>query len=418
MCECRCCIVGQSATGGIQIEPQVVEPEPVRCQNCDEVEADCGCERCGACDLRIDDECECNRCESCDLVVDHDCECLTCENCGVRFSEEDEDCCTSCRYCAGCISRGRVDHGVCSECEECFERGAHNHCEQCGIADCCRDFNCPNEGEICGNCTNCCECESPETNPIKPYSSRQYPVSIPAEHTVPHNFLYIGTENETEAKTRERLQSAAAYLHEHFGKKILMKEDGSLGEYGVELVTGKLSLEEQAKLWHALCYAAVEQGLRSWNYKSTGLHVHLSRAFFTQLALGKFIVFINSDHPVIRKHITQLAGRESASYAHVQKKILGRGCLQSDGRYQAVNLEPRYTVEVRIFKGTLNAEHVLADIQFCHAAAMWCSQNSIADCESWNSFWAFVLRAENSKQYKQLITFFNHRATTNTMEER
>jgi hypothetical protein len=227
---------------------------------------------------------------------------------------------------------------------------------------------------------------------------------------VPANYLYLGVEVETEAEDSDDRNDAAQKIDAAHADFILMKEDGSLN-CGIELVSGKYGLDAHGQLWPKLCETATKAGLRSWKHKSTGMHVHLSRAFFTQLGLGKLIVFINSDNPDVRRHIRSLAGRDSSHYAQIEKKKLACGCLRSANRYEAVNLCNAKTVEIRIFKGTLKSDHILANLQFCHAVASWTAQCSIQDCENWDSFFAYVLN--HRKSYKQLVAFF----TTQSRED-
>lgn len=348
------------------------------------------CERCE----NEEEDCDCILCDCCSLYIDHGCECSTCNHCGERFNA-DEDGCSRCDYCQSCIDRGRVEHYTCANCGRCHS-GDRGHCFDCGNADCCASFACDEES----HCTDCCDHEESRSY-VQSYGCRDYPSSIPS--VASRNFLYLGVENETEVISTSELDDVACLIHDKHSHEILMKEDGSL-DNGIELVSGKYSLEAHQALWPRLCETAVKAGLRSWKHSTTGLHVHLSRRFFSQLALGKFVVFINSDNQEVRRNIRKLAGRDSNGYACIEKKKLTQ-IHGENGRYEAVNLTNSATIEVRIFKGTLKASHVLADIEFCHAVAYWVSQCSILECESWLSFWAYVLK--NKKQYRNLVAFFD-----------
>lgn len=355
-------------------ENEEEEEEIPTCPRCEETEEDC----------------ECSLCENCDEYLDHGCECQTCQNCDERFNS---DGCERCGYCQRCIDRGRVDHYTCDGCGSCHNGDRHS-CNNCGHADCCASFSCSEES----HCEDCCSCRP---SFVRSYSCREYPDSIPAN--APRSFLYTGVEVETEANSDSILTSASDKIHHKHGHEVLMKEDGSL-DNGIELVTGKYSLEAQQALWPRLAETATKAGLRSWKHETTGLHVHLSRRFFSQLALGKFVVFVNSDNATIRRNLRKLAGRDSNSYACISKKTLCKAIHSDSERYEAVNLTNSATIEVRIFKGTLKASHILADIEFCHALAYWVRECSILRCESWEEFWAYVLK--NKKQYRNLVNFF------------
>lgn len=340
----------------------------------------------------------CERCEETEI----DCVCATCPVCEHLFYREDAESC-SCRiYCSSQCGE-RDDHYHCEYCGSATD-GAVT-CSDCGHGECCRHFSCHD----CTRCENCCTCspEEPEGSEyVRTSSCRDYPVSNPT--TAPYKpFLFSGVELEIECENNDQLDAVAKDL-QVYERRILLKEDGSL-DCGFEIVTGKNSLEAQQALWPLVAAVARKSGARSWKHSTTGLHVHLSRNWFTPLTLGKFLVFMNS--PATRTPVIRLAGRECPGYAEIQEKKLMDYQGKSKNRYEAVNLTNSATIEVRIFKGTLNTDHILADIEFCYAAANWAAQVSTAQCESWESFWAYVLLRK--KEYRHLIAFFGedfHRA--------
>ena len=376
--------------------PQPEESEELaECPDCGNDDArQCQCADCEQCAAL----CRCTNCEECE----ESCDCVTCGNCGDRVSEY---ACSDCQYCDRCIQNGRVDHYSCGGCGECFNPDQTNCCGECGRAECCRDFsgNCEN-----GHCTRCCangcECEADEEtcNHIHSYSCRRYPPASPPVDSVPPTFLYVGVELETECPEGVSRRDASLAIYEHYSHRILQKEDGSLNN-GIEFVTGKLSLEEHKKLWPTVCETAVQAGLRSWKHKTTGLHVHLSRSHFSSLDIGKLVCFINSSDLAIRANLRKLAGRASTGYSEIKHKKIGCAHRSCETRYEAVNLTNDATVEIRIFKGTLNPSRILADIEFCHALAGYVKHISIAELESWPNFLAFT--KSQGKPYKNFLQF-------------
>lgn len=224
----------------------------------------------------------------------------------------------------------------------------------------------------------------------------------------------MGTEIEGECKPNDEPGEVAQIIHDKHSDRLLLTEDGSLSN-GFEMVTGKLSLEVHQSMWPEISKTCIAAGLRSWKHSSTGMHVHMSRNWFTPLAIGKLLVFINSE--ANRKHIVKLAGRESASYAAMKKKKF-TDCTCAESRYEAVNLTNSKTIEIRIFKGTLNSDHILANLEFCHATAHFVAQCSMQDCEDWTKFLAFL--CTDRKLYRHLIAFLHVTCPTetpNTKEE-
>jgi hypothetical protein len=266
-----------------------------------------------------------------------------------------------------------MDECCCSYCE---------HCEQ------------SYEGEFCPN-----GCDL-----IRDYSTkveRLYP-AIPPFSPDTNGLLRLGVELEVEAKG-DTIDGAEAVLARREAKNwIICKSDGSLTD-GFEVVTVPSILEEHTKRWPVLLQA-LRRHTTSWNNKTTGLHVHLSRAFFTQLEIAKFVVFMNAE--ATRPYVISLAGRSSPKYAALKKKELGDIDVSHSDRYEAVNLQNNKTIEVRIFKGTLNTEHVLADIEFCDALARWVKINTLEQCESWHDFMAYVTEQGN---YPNLVDYMTER---------
>ncbi len=306
------------------------------------------------------------------------------------------------------------------EVEECGSCGDSDggRCEHCSAWLCCIS---PCAYDSCDRCRGCCNCEEPESGPIYEAHCRNYPRPQPA--VAPYKgFLYLGVELEVECGEDDR-ESVASEIAENHSRTLILKEDGSLSN-GFEMVTGPFALEVHQKEWPKMAATAIDAGARSWKHSTTGLHVHLSRAFFTPLVLGKLLVFLNSTKT--RPHLVRLAGRESPDYAAMKKKELydvfryrmdwdeGRRCevhgsrrsTRCEGggaRYEVLNLLNDATVEIRLFKGTLNVQHILANIEFAHAAAHWTTECSIQECEDWGVFWAYVLN--HKKLYRNLVGY-------------
>ena len=220
-------------------------------------------------------------------------------------------------------------------------------------------------------------------------------------------FLWMGVELEAECPRADTMEAAKS-IYDTFGEgswdsRVVLSYDSSL-DSGFETITGPMSLEEHAKLWPELAPALAKAGMRSHAYHSTGMHVHVSKNFHTQLELGKMLVFLNS--PKTRDNVTRIAGRTSAEYAAISPKKLTtayRG--ENYSRYEALNTTNSSTNEFRIFKGTLKTGRILANIEFVHALSMYVKQCSIRVCEDWPLFWAYVLK--NRSIYRNLIAHFD-----------
>jgi hypothetical protein len=157
---------------------------------------------------------------------------------------------------------------------------------------------------------------------------------------------------------------------------------------------------EKFKAWN------IDSDYYAWNGGKCGMHVHMDSKAFTKLTLGKFIMFINADSNA--DFIRKLAGRhalrdeQARSYCAVEhqpsmenasKALKGK----SNSRYYMVNttclrrleadrLGVQFvgerdfnTIELRIFRASLKKSRLLAQIEFTHAAVMFCRVASMRD---------------------------------------
>jgi len=200
--------------------------------------------------------------------------------------------------------------------------------------------------------------------------------------------------------------SAAESVRSRLGSSYcIIKSDGSLPSNGFEVVTSPHGLAthiEKFKTWE------IDPAYRAWNTGKCGMHVHIDSRAFTQLTLGKFLMFINSNGNV--DFIRKIAGRhpsvddQARSYCAAEhqsiltnpkKAVKGK----SGERYRMVNMcnlggreaqrlglsmdnsyNGKYnTVELRIFRASLKKERLLAQIEFTHASVMFCRVASWRD---------------------------------------
>jgi len=220
---------------------------------------------------------------------------------------------------------------------------------------------------------------------------------------------YFGIELEMEAPDDENpLPEGVRIIKNRLGERVYLKEDSSI-EHGFEMVTHPHTLQEFKDNfdWKTLDVLARE-GWRSWHTDTCGLHVHVSRSAFEsshnrvnrhQLAFIKFIY----DN---QRAVQALAGRAS-DYA----KFNDKGNLVSklehgvgDGHFSAVNTDPEATLEIRVFKGSLNPTRVLSAIEFVHAVIEHTRHMKIEPKKkplAWTKFISYV--TANEDLYPHLI---------------
>lgn len=188
--------------------------------------------------------------------------------------------------------------------------------------------------------------------------------------------LYIGFELEVEfpdcfyrndALLNPALQSDWWYI----------KEEASLDPSGIEVVSHPMSYEwflshrfEIMEMMIALKkeYARV--------HNDCGLHIHLSRWSFTKKHLLKFQRFIYSNPTFIRKLanrpkyvLDKWAALDETEPEMIRKAKLSVVYADDDNKNTAVNLCHKNSVEIRIFKSSLDYHNVFRNIEFC--LALW-----------------------------------------------
>ena len=220
----------------------------------------------------------------------------------------------------------------------------------------------------------------------------------------PHGDFLMGIEFEMETKEGNSVNDAVSDVRNQLGELYCVcKSDGSLGSYGLEIVTAPRGLAE-----HINCFKNwdVKSHYRAWDTKRCGLHVHIDSHAFTQMTLGKFLMLINSESNV--EFIRKIAGRhpntddQARSYCaseHQSILVNPKKAVKdkSHERYRMVNLQNlgykeskrltglstydgKYdTVELRIFRASLSKPRMLAQIEFTHACVVFCRVASWRD---------------------------------------
>ncbi len=127
-------------------------------------------------------------------------------------------------------------------------------------------------------------------------------------------------------------------------------------------------------------------GYRSWDTDTCGLHVHASRTSFVDRShLWKWTYLINKNN----KECIELAGRNShyAQFYGVKptSDIVLRKA-QPRERYVAINLNPKHTVEVRIFKGSLRIPRVKTALDFMQSTIEFANKLTIKEASGGNTW--------------------------------
>jgi len=352
--------------------------------------------RCTACDERyingsmgsyansVNGRDVCNKCWELIKANDESIDWTTCDDCGTYVRDD--------RRFSDALWSAHRDMYLCNSCYEC-----DIECSDCGM-----DYL-ESDGHNCDD-------PHEEDNGSRYIHSYGYK---PSPRFFGDTLYHLGLELEVEAKDGD-YNWGAEYVYNQVHDRAYLKYDGSLRN-GFEIVSHPHSLEEFQKEfpWHILDELKTN-GFRSWNTRTCGIHVHVSRRAFKrgswiqeEAHQIKFMKLIYDN----QRQVQRLAGRES-SYAKfddkgkiVQKVKAG---YQTSGRYSAINTENDSTIEVRVFRGTLRKERVLSALEFVHAAVEYTRNLKMVASEkplSWIKFIGYV--SDNSKQYPNLFLVIN-----------
>lgn len=225
--------------------------------------------------------------------------------------------------------------------------------------------------------------------------------------------LYFGIELEqSHADCGDRdnnVDSCLDILNDYDENNVFLKEDSSLNR-GFEMVSHPRTLNS----WHEFFPKIEEYFEQAQNYNdgknngaSDGLHIHISRKGMSTPHIIRFGAFIAA----CQDEITILARRTSDQWAkHYKKPETAHDCRETASqysRYVAVNWCNSSTVELRVFRSTLDVIEFYAAIEFAHAAYQFTKNCinivQIINNNPWQDFMAYV---KNNERYSRLVEFF------------
>jgi hypothetical protein len=200
-------------------------------------------------------------------------------------------------------------------------------------------------------------------------------------------------------------------VESHLGDLAYFKEDGSLND-GFEIVTHPMTLAYAHSMNWAWTQGLLDKGYRSWDRSTCGLHVHVDRRGFNgRLHQYSFTLLLMRN-----KALSYLiAGRQGNSYASFDKSVRTeipkhlKGQDNYAQRYSAVNVLPTATLEVRMFRGSLKKERILAALEYVHSAVEYSrGARSGVGAEEYLTAPAFIQWLRGNKAlYPNLLSYIN-----------
>ena len=306
------------------------------------------------------------------LVQEKEMDVVICSDCGKKMLNSSNVVKTEngTKYCHECVERLNI--GTCKICGKIHKRKQIEMTQDTLLKgyklgdkidicnDCCNTYY--NYCEDCSNLirkpkTRCYKCES---SLILNYSTKPEPMfkTMRNENTK----LYFGWEWEVEVKGNPR---DVSYIANTKGRGLMYcKHDSSINN-GVEIVTHPMTynfFKSRSKFFRELFSDIKKAGGHSYDMENTGVHIHISRAGFKNEEH-----IINFTKCIYQKDYSEfIALRKGNHYAHYHDfstPCIKRQLINPGDRYRAVNFCNRNTIEVRIYKGTINYDSLLMYIQ-------------------------------------------------------
>lgn len=321
-----------------------------------------------------------------------------CYECGERYLKDDLKGYKNDLYCKDCFNKLFF---VCSHCNNTFKKGyecvsdinGKSYCEDC-------------YGDLFANCEGCGEefyrddlnyddynsvyyCNDcwQENSIIKSYTYRPKPVFAKEPY---ENTLYMGFELEVEAEKSVRglAERLKGFLEDKgIEDRFYFKDDGSLTN-GFEIVshpsTTKIYRKYQLK---AMLDFLKKQKATSYEKGTCGLHFHLDRKFFSGKEELKLKLLFANCIPQLKK----LSQRKDYQFCKLNtcsdyslKDYKNRQYYQEE-KYEAINYNNDTTIEIRLFRGTLDYERFLVSMQFTEAISNFVKEVSCLSMK-WDIF--------------------------------
>lgn len=388
------------------------------------------------------------QCTSCDTEIDEG---------DVFMDDSGNALCQDCvRMCDRCESSGSIDddwHTVdrtYNWCDNCTDYNAR-YCDNCQeytteyvveIEDRSGNFceGCASDAYFCDNCDRYymdgCDqgCDGDFEDNSRIIHDYSYRPDAIFHSTDKGERLYFGIEIEVEAPRNRQESSTYAQRLEPL-ELAYLKNDGSLS-CGFEIVTHPMShdfyMNEADELWETLEKLRTEYRVKSWDATTCGLHIHISRTGFSSGAhMHRFLNLVYSN----QSFYEALAGRSSERWAKFDDIIRHEWVRDENGervsdentggykftrkrtfkdkiehgretdRYSAVNMQNRETLEMRIFRGTVNPDTVKAQLDLAHASVEYTRTLSVKQvidgALTQSAFIQYI--SENESLYPRLV---------------
>ncbi len=320
---------------------------------------------------------------------------VRCHDCGNIMLRDDEDIltydgnyyCPNCTFeCYGCGKILPLSHSYPVEdssslyCESCYDNETY-HCASCGNHYRYEDSLHYSEHDDADYCSNCYDERGSilgDYHDFKEYGSIRF-LGEEARNDSP----YIGFELEVDSHDYVDVNDAVNDVRSllpcddffHF------EHDGSLSDNGFEQISQPCSLAYHLSLtstYRQVFKTLISHGERSHDISSCGFHCHIDRTFFNgkqDSSIAKLLYIFEKfkDELLLFSRRTSYQVSDWCSFRKTENTSANwikntvkdsKGYLPHDERYHAINLTNSETIEIRLWRGTLNISTFIATLKF------------------------------------------------------
>ena len=330
-------------------------------------------------------------------------------------------------------------------CERCYDDNTCV-CESCGdrmwTDDDCGDSYI----SLCEGCRNeyytrCCCCNSIISNDDAYYAENddyeeeaycqtcynKYPHSIHSYSYKPEPIFYgngpryIGVELEIDKGGKDNENADDIMDAVNIGDELIyIKSDGSLDD-GLEIVTHPMTLDfhKNEMPWNSLSEKALSLDYLSHQTGTCGLHCHVNRNSFGEEkekqdeCISRVLYFVEHHWEELLKFSRRTESQMNKwaaryGFKSSPKEVMESAKKNTDiGRYACVNLTNYYTIEFRMFRGTLKDNTILATLELVDLICQMSLDKSDEEMSalSWTDFVSEI----SCEAYPELITYLKER---------
>ena len=292
-------------------------------------------------------------------------------------------------------------------CDHCYEwSDDFRHCEDCGDLYYISDLYWNDDDD----CYYCDSCRDYHMSSINPYEYKPNPIFAFAKDQAENRKenLQIGFELEVDSDYGDDREDVAEEVISMLDDRVYCKRDGSLEE-GFEIVSHPATYEwyneRRDKLADTFRYI-LSKGYTSHNHGTCGLHFHCDREFIEDEnypnTLAKLAVFYYGFYDKVynisrRENKQWIYNYDRAKYAIDNIALSNIEKLQSldnvmknypTSHSTVMNTSNRPTVEIRLFRGSLNIDTFMLSMQFVKEVCYIAKYEIFGeDCFVWDNWY-------------------------------